>query len=269
MLALLTLSNCGLGWVERKVIYRLDPTVVDPASVALPEVEARRFVKGGRDLMVWRAAPKPGKPTIIYLTGNAGNLANRAWRYRMFIDAGFGIVAPAYRGSSGSLGKAGQNAIIADTLAIYMDLLSGDLTGTPTRPIIYGESIGTSVAIHVNASAFVQSDPTGQNAPKAFVLEAPLTSIADVARDLNTPFRVLTPLLSNTWDSARYAPSLNTPLLVMHGTADPLIPYAQGKAVFEAAGSADKQLYTVPGATHDNIWQPDAVAEMFRFLNKF
>jgi uncharacterized protein len=44
---------------------------------------------------------------------------------------------------------------------------------------------------------------------------------------------------------------LQTPLLILHGEADQVIPVAMGRQLF-ALAQAPKQIVTIPGAGHNN-----------------
>ena len=47
---------------------------------------------------------------------------------------------------------------------------------------------------------------------------------------------------------------VSVPLLVVHGTADELVPLAMGEALFRAAASADKRFLAVRGGTHNDTY---------------
>jgi len=259
MLALGVLTS-GFVFAERFVVYAFDPRAVDPASVGLT-MQAEQVSIGGETTVVWHAPPKPGRPTILYLHGNAGNLAMRQQRFKVILARGYGLVAPAYPGSSGSTGWPEEPRIISTMSEVYERLITGQLTGKPTRPIVYGESLGAAVALQVVTGPKVQ-------APRAVVLEAPFSTLADVGRDLGGWLRHLTPLLSSEWDSLKAAPKLTVPLLVIHGKNDALIPIAQGRAVYEAASSAEKEFYQVKGAGHVDLWQRGTQRHFFAWIDR-
>jgi len=48
-------------------------------------------------------------------------------------------------------------------------------------------------------------------------------------------------------------PSVHVPMLVIHGTADSVIPLEQGKAVYERIASRRKRFVPVEGADHCNF----------------
>ncbi len=255
----------GGGWfsldrIERAMVYPFDATRISPAAAGLPHVTEREIKRGGETLVVWLAAPAPGQPTILYFHGNAGNLANRAERFALLTARGYGLVAPAYRGSSGSSGKPVENALSGDARAIY-NSLSGLIPGlTAGAVILYGESLGTGVALKLAARS-------PKNPPRAVVLEAPYTSLPDVARDAMPKLRPVIPLMKNRWNSLRHIVRLKSPLFVLHGTRDDVIPIEMGRQLFAAAPSEDKTFLEIPGAGHNDTWRDDVLPVLWRFID--
>ncbi|WP_428539686.1 alpha/beta hydrolase [Profundibacter sp.] len=260
--ALLGLTSFGLlGKFEQTMVYPLDPTEVSPANAGVPQMQAIRFDSGKETLVLWVAKPAAGKPVILYFHGNAGNLANRAPRFASFEKRGFGVVAMAYRGSSGSTGKPSQRGILRDAINVYQAL--PDLVG-PAPVILYGESLGTGVAVLT-----ADSPELANTQPAAMVLEAPYTSIPDVTRRIYPKLKPLLFLMKNRWPSIRHIGNLHVPLLILHGTDDPLIPIEMGREIFDASPATDKTFFAVQGAGHNNVWQTDAKVALYAFLNRF
>lgn len=247
----------GLGALETRAIYPFDGTRVLPGAVG---VKAREMlhIRQNESMIVWVAQPRAGQPVILYLHGNAGNLASRAGRFQRMIARGYGVIAPAYRGSSGSTGTPSEAAITGDMLSLY-GALDAFVPGLePGHVVIYGESLGTGVALKTVAASGVQ--------PAAVVLEAPFTSLPDVVRASVPRMTPLIPRMTSIWDSARHARALRAPLLVLHGDRDDLIPIAQGRAVLKAARATNKSLITVQGAGHHDVWRAPVLRSLWRFI---
>lgn len=262
VIGVLAFGFLGLsGPTERMMVYPFDTARVSPASAGVPKMHEVLFETGGETLVLWVAKPKVGKATILYFHGNAGNLANRAPRFQTFMGRGFGVVAMAYRGSSGSTGTPSQKDIIKDAVNVYMSMpqLAGD-----GAVVFYGESLGTGVAVLSASSKTV----TG-NMPAAIVLESPYTSITDVARHAYPQLGSAVNVLQNKWPTKDWIGDLDIPLLVLHGTKDALIPIEMGRDVFNLSPATDKVFHAVKGAGHNNVWQPQAQAVLFRFLSRF
>lgn len=238
------------------MIYPLDDTRVPPTEANLPTVSEEVFHHDDEALIVWTAPPAPGKPVIFYLTGNAGNLANRASRFDLLTQRGYGLVAPAYRGYSGSTGTPQETAIIGDTVAIY------DAIVRPMQApvVVYGESIGAAVTLGALGAGIT---------PDAILLEAPYTSIKAMAAHHYPGNGGFTKHLSNQWDSLSRAKTVTLPLLILHGTEDALIPIEMGRQIFSAAPSNQKEFVEAHGAGHTGLWRTDTWPKLTSFINQF
>jgi pimeloyl-ACP methyl ester carboxylesterase len=250
----------SLGWIERAMIYPFDDRRVAPAAAGVPDMRAVK--RAG--LVVWDARAAPGQPVIFYLHGNAGNLANRAGRFSRFMARGYGVVAPAYPGSSGSDGSPSQKAITKAVRDIWHEL--PDRLGRDARVVIYGESLGTGVAMQLLALGVSEGEPG--LTPAGVILEAPFTSVREVAQTLYPGIEPLLAHLTQDWDSMAKAAALTMPLLVVHGQNDRMIPPAQGRALFAAAATEDKRFLEVAGAGHTDLWRSDTLPVFWAFIDR-
>jgi fermentation-respiration switch protein FrsA (DUF1100 family) len=259
---LIALTTSYLAWFvaryETQVVYPFDPTYTAVETIGEPRLSEFRFRTGdGESLVVWAGAGEPGQPTVLYLLGNAGTLAGRVVRYRTFLDQGYGVVAFAYRGSSGSTGEPTEAAITADAEAIVA-ALPQFLGRAPDQLILYGESLGSAVAIKLAA------DGTGDG----LILQSPFTSIRDIVR-AQYPQEDVAHLFREVWDSRSRIGAVRQPLLVIHGTTDRLVPFAQGETIAAEAGSRQKRLVALDGVGHNVAWTRDAAGPIFGFLAGF
>lgn len=241
---------------QNLLVYPFDPTEITPKDAGEPRLTAQVLhTSDGENLVVWLAPARPKKPTIVYFHGNAGNLALRSQRFNRMLDRGYGVIALAYRGSSGSSGKPSEPAIRADALALIKAL--PDLLGAkPQKLVYYGESLGTAVAVQLAAL----HPPTG------LILEAPFASIDALARK-RMPFFPTSLGLHEHWNTLDTISQITVPLLVMHGTKDPVVPLAQGLAVFEAAASKRKVWRETKGVGHVGHWDVPGQKAIYRFID--
>ncbi len=247
------LSTSYFAWYlenfEHAAVYPFDTTYASPAEAGAPGLtEGRATTEDGTMLVVWRHEAEAGKPTVLYFKGNAGGLKDRGERFRRLTSEGFGLVAPAYRGSSGSTGAPEERDLVSDA-RLMANGVSGPL-------VIYGESLGAAVAIQLAASG------TGD----ALVLEAPFTSLVDLVA-AQYPTEDLAQLMTQRWDSLSTVSDVRQPLLVIHGEDDRLVPVEMGKRIFERAGSARKSLITVPDKGHAGTWTGETLNALFGFLD--
>ena len=138
-------------FAQRKFTYFPNPTRVSPAAAGLEGFrEVELPTPDGERLIAWYAPAPPGRPTILYFHGNGGSLQNRAMRFQRYQNAGFGIFAMSYRGYSGSTGSPSEAHNIADARLAYDHLIKQGLK--PSEIFLYGESLGSGVAVQLAAS---------------------------------------------------------------------------------------------------------------------
>lgn len=252
--ALLLAAIAAASQAERWLFYPFDPRHVSPAEAGLSGVtETRLATPDGKSLVVWTAPARKGQPVILYFHGNAGNLAARASRFQRFLDRGYGLIAPAYRGSSGSSGTPSESTLTNDARLVYDQM-------KPAGPVVvYGESLGTAVAISLVAAL--------ERKPAGLMLEAPFTSIKALAHAHYPAVAQYADKLQNKWPSRARAKKLTLPLFIIHGTQDELIPHKMGKAIYKAAPGPRKTFYSVKGGGHTDLWRRSTLPRFWRFID--
>lgn len=237
--ALYGLAVFGTAQLQSRLMYFPEQQRITPASAGLADVEERVLGRpGGETVLVWWGRPKPGQPTILYFHGNAGSFGSRAERIRKYMTQGYGVFMMTYRGYGGSTGKPTEAANVADAKLAY-DTLVG-LGVDPSDVILYGESLGSGVAVQVAAVK-----PAG-----GVILDAPYTSLVDLA-EMHYPILPSRLLMTDRYESTRYIGDIRAPLLIVHGEEDSIIPVAMGRDLF-AAAKAPKEIVTLPGAGHSD-----------------
>lgn len=182
----------------------------------------------------WRA-PEAGRSSVVYFHGNAGSLAGAARETTQLAAAGYGVLLVEYRGYGGNPGEPSEQGQYQDGRAA-MGFLA-EQTVTPAQTIIIGHSLGTGTATEM-ARKF---------APAALVLLAPFTSLPDAA-GMAFPFVPATWLVHDRFDNLAKVPDLRMPVLILHGTADSVVPFPLGQRLAKAAPTATFR--AVPGAEH-------------------
>ncbi|MGR3711640.1 MAG: alpha/beta hydrolase [Shimia sp.] len=254
------------NFAERLLIYPFDSTRVSPNDAGLNAVQEHVVTVEGERIIVWTAPPRKGQPVIFYLHGNAGNLALRAGRFQRFMARGYGLVALAYPGSSGSSGTPSEERILATAKHVWAEKKDLLPTNAPTsKTVIYGESLGSAVALHLNA--LLVTDKTTVR-PSGIILEAPFTSVVAMAEYHYPGMGALVTNFDNQWNSLDRASVVQSPLLVLHGTQDTLIPIEMGQQIHAAAPFKNKQLLSVQGAGHTDLWRSDVLPNLFGFIDQ-
>jgi fermentation-respiration switch protein FrsA (DUF1100 family) len=240
--------------LHRYFIYIPDRTRVAPKDVGLAGVEEVVFkATDGTKLIAWYLPARGPKPTLLYFTGNSGNVANRAGKIRTIAADGYGVFMLNYRRYGGSGGRPTEARIAADAVSAY-DYLRG-LGVTPHDIIAYGESLGTAVATRLSLQRHIE----------ALVLEAPFTSIVDVGRLMWKGFP-LGLIMADQYRTIDRIGQVKVPLFIVHGARDAIIPLGQARHVFHAANEP-KSLTVVPQAGHNDLFDRGAWETVRDFLD--
>jgi fermentation-respiration switch protein FrsA (DUF1100 family) len=223
---------------QERLIFRTDgrPLGEIPAHLVAVRFQQARLTTGdGLELVFWAAEPLPGMPTLLLFHGNAGNAADRAPPLTPFAAAGYGVVLAEYRGYAGNPGSPSETGFLRDARA-YLEWVAATWQGSAL--ILCGESIGSGVAVRM-----AMEQPV-----RAVVLDAPYTSVADLAAEMYSWLPART-LLRHPFDTLSCLPLVRAPLLVVHGGADRLIPPEHGRRVAAAAGGP-AEFVLLPGIGH-------------------
>lgn len=242
---------------QRSLIYPASPVAPRIAAHGLPELTAVTSApEPGLTLTHWYHPPAtPEQPVIVFFHGNGSNHDNTVAKMRPFIAVGFGLLAVGYRGYSGNPGKPSEPGITADARSA-LDWAAGEGYG-PERLVYFGESLGTAVAVKM----------ASERAPRALVLEAPPSSVADVAAAhyWYLPVRLL---IRDPWDSMSRIAAVGAPLLFLHGEGDRVVPVRFGRKLY-AAAVEPKQAIWHPEALHTNIMDyPGVVEQVIGFIRQ-
>lgn len=182
--------------------------------------------------------PKPdARFATVFLHGNAGNVTHRIDHALAVRDAGSAFLVVDYRGYGKSQGQPSERGLCQDADPAYAELLR--LGYGPERIIVQGESLGTAIAV----------DLAMRKECAGVILESPLMSAGSMAGSV-LPF--LGPLVVRGYDTYSKISRVHSPLMVIHGDKDEIVPLSQGKAVFDAANEP-KQFWSVSGAHHNDL----------------
>jgi len=193
----------------------------DELLVSVNKVKIR--TEDNIELIAWHHNKNAEKyKTILFLHGNAGSLENRIHKINNFKDMDTNFLIVSWRGFSGNKGSPTEKGLYKDAIASVEWLSSKGIT--ENNIIIYGESLGAGVAVEI-----------AQNKNFAgVILESPFTSMADVGRN-KYPFLPVKILLKDKYKSDEKIKNIKSPILVMHGKVDKIVPFYMGKKMFELA----------------------------------
>lgn len=209
----------------------------------------------------WCMAPQAGSstpiPTILFLHGNAGTLDDRASWWTEFILQGWRVFALEYRGYGRSAGSPNEQGLYLDADAAY-EYLTKQMNIPPDQIFVFGESLGSAVAIKL-----ASEKPIG-----GLILESAFTSFRDMGR-AHYPWipGFVYRFLKNDWNSLDRIRQIHSPKIFIHGEQDTIVPFEQGKRLYDASPSP-KYFYPVPRADHNDCMDLGGVG-LLKQLNNF
>jgi len=160
--------------------------------------------------------------TILFLHGNAGSLENRIHKINHFNDMDVNFLIISWRGFSGNKGQPTEKGLYKDAKS-GVDWLKNK-GAKQENIIIYGESLGTGVATEI-----------AQNKNFAgVILESPFTSMVAAGKS-KYPIFPINLLLKDKYESDKKIKNIKSPILIMHGEVDKIVPFWMGQKMFELA----------------------------------
>ena len=239
-------------FAQRSMMYFPETIHTPPAQAGLPEAqEIALTASDGVRLVGWHVPPREGKPVVLYFHGNGGALRYRVERFHKLIKDGIGLVAIEYRGYGGSEGSPSEQGLFADGQAAYAFAAAHY---QPEQIVLWGESLGTGVAVYLAAEK-----PVGR-----VILEAPFTSAAAVAA-LRYWFLPVRLLMKDQFRSDERIQNVTAPVLVLHGVNDHVVPYAMGEQMFDLT-KAHKHIVRFLEGGHEDLDHYGALHAVGRFL---
>jgi len=244
-LALLFLAVALLTWgcretVDRAFIYfPVRELAGTPASLGLAYQDVWFQADDGVRLHGW-LIPGTRPTTLLWSHGNAGNISHRLDNIREIHQRlGIGVFIFDYRGYGRSDGSPTEAGLYLDARAAREALVRN--LGVPSERIVYfGRSLGGAVALELALA----------HPPPGLILESPFLSVQAMA---NRTLPGSGFLFKSRFDSLAKIRGLRTPLLILHGDADEVVPYEHGRRLWEAA-SEPKAFYTIARARHNDTY---------------
>ena len=160
--------------------------------------------------------------TILFLHGNAGTLENRIHKINHFKDMNINFLLVAWRGFNGNKGKPTEKGLYEDARSAVVWLKSKGIK--ENNIVIYGESLGTGVATEIAQKKNFAG----------VILESPFTSMIEAGKT-KYPYLPVRLLLKDKYESNKKIKNIKSPILIMHGKADTLVPFWMGEKLFNLA----------------------------------
>lgn len=205
-----------------------------PADLGLVFANVHLPAKDGPRLHAWYVPAAPGATTVLFLHGNAGNISHRLEWLKILHELGLGVLLLEYRGYGQSGGSPSESGLYEDARRGW-DYLTQTRRIPSERIVIFGESLGGSVAAHLAKDV----------KPAALIVSSSFTSAVDLARKFYwyLPVRLIARVQFRTAESVA---QVRAPVFIIHSRDDEIVPFSHGEALYRAANDP-KQFLEIEG----------------------
>jgi uncharacterized protein len=197
----------------------------------------------GVKLHAWWIPGDKARFTFLAFHGNASNMANRAPIYEFLRGTPANVFALEYRGYGHSEGSPSETGVYLDAEAAY-EYLVNTKRADPKTIISFGQSLGSAVATHLAARRRVAG----------VVLEAPFPSASRVACKFFWFLPGVSLLVHGQLNTQVWLREVHAPVLIVHCSQDPVIPFQFGREVYDAA-LPPKNFLQINGYCHEESSQ--------------
>jgi fermentation-respiration switch protein FrsA (DUF1100 family) len=171
----------------------------------------------------WFIPKSNAKATVLFFHGNAGNISHRLDSIAIFHNLDLNVFIIDYRGYGQSEGNISEKGTYLDARAAW-DYLTKEREISETRIIIFGRSLGASIASWL----------ASEHRPAALIAESGFSSVASMGQRLY-PYLPVRWLSRFKYDTKKYVSAVACPVLIAHSREDEIIPYEEGRDIFDTA----------------------------------
>ena len=234
------LSGCGGEAIINRAAFdpvttRADAVQIIPAGVQEIYIESDDRVR----LQCFFVPYGASSGLIVYFHGNAGNIFARLPELQNLSKTGISVLGVGYRGYGKSTGKPSEEGIYRDGRAA-VKYATENLGYSADKIFLCGRSLGSVVALE-----------TARNKNFAgLILVSPLASGADILRAHG--YRVAPLLVGDVIDNMKKLAEIVSPVLIIHGDKDEVVPWTMGKKIYLML-SVSKKIVTIRGGAHSDL----------------
>jgi len=216
-------ATLGLYIFQRNLLYHPTENNYDGDKLTVNIEEVKIVTDDNINLLAWYHNKDINKfKTILYLHGNAGSLENRIHKINHFENMNINFLLLSWRGFSGNKGEPTEHGLYEDARSAVNWLIKQGVI--EENIIIYGESLGTGVTTEI-----------AQNRNFAgIILESPFTSMVAAGKS-KYPIFPIRLLLKDKYESDKKIKNIKSPILIMHGEEDKIVPFWMGEKMFKLA----------------------------------
>jgi fermentation-respiration switch protein FrsA (DUF1100 family) len=266
IISLLLAAYFGLG----VALYFMQPSLTfspsryvpyDPGDIGLEYEKVQLNTPDGLVLSGWYIPAEKSELTLLFCHANAGNMAYILDSINIFNEIGLNCLAFDYRGYGNSQGKPSEEGMYIDAQSAY-NWLSGEKKISPENIIIFGRSLGGSIAAHLASNVKAMG----------LIVESCFTSYADIGQKFY-PYLMVKPFAKYNFDTMHYIKKVKCPILFVHSRNDEVVPFEFGLRLYSAAKGA-KEFVEIFGSHNDGFLHSgqiykEGLTDWLKFLEEY
>jgi fermentation-respiration switch protein FrsA (DUF1100 family) len=192
-------------------------------------------------LSAWYIPAKNARFTLLFCCGNGGNISDRLVNINIFNKLEVNCLIFNYRGYGNSGGKPSEKGLYIDAQTAY-DWLINEKKISPENMIIYGQSLGGSVAAYLASNVKA----------KGLIIESCFTSFADIAKKYY-PYMPIKLLAKYSFKTIDYLKKVKCPVLIIHSRNDEIVPFEFGLRLYKEAAKEPKEFIEISGSHNEGF----------------
>lgn len=221
-------------------------SVIDNAhNNDFPADEVYYSSSDGTRLYGWFVKPQQKDKVIVFFHGNSYNIEAFYHKLIPFIEVGYGAFIGEYRGFGGIKGTINQKNLANDAIAMVRYL--NNLGYKNDDIILYGMSLGSFTSLNTAAEL-------GQDmAFSSVILEVPFDSVLNVVKQRIISLFPFDLIVRDKYDNTKLINKINSPILIMGGSKDNVVPIERAKSLLTYANHP-KKIIIYSGAEHSSLY---------------
>jgi fermentation-respiration switch protein FrsA (DUF1100 family) len=225
--------------LQKKLIFRAPP----PPHLTAADIDLKCELltltsPDGATFVVWTIPAARRRAVAVYFHGNAATVADMIDVYHILYELQVTVYAVEYRGYGGVPGRPSERTLDRDVKTVAR-FLRNQPEHRHLPVLAIGHSLGGAVA-----TKLAEAYPVD-----ALVLESTFTSMADMARR-SFSWLPISLLLNQRFDTIAVVRKLTCPVLLFHSRADQVVPFEQGRRLYQAARGL-KRFAEIEGGHND------------------
>lgn len=200
----------------------------NPGDIGLEYDKVQLKTPDGLTLSAWYIPAENAKFTLLFCHGNGGNITHRLDSIKIFNRLNLNCLIFDYRGYGDSNGKPSEKGVYIDAQTAY-DWLINEKKMSPENIIIYGQSLGGSVAAYLASNVKA----------KGLIMESSFTSYTDIAQKYY-PYMPVRLFARYSFSAVDYIKKVHYPVLFVHSPDDDIVPFKLGQKLYAAANEPKK-----------------------------